>query len=199
MRCLRLGGWPAPLVLAMALLLTACAGRGPYVPTPRAASADAPLVFRLGAMEWRDDTAADAVDPGLRGAFSQLPGDALRDWAARRLQVTAAGPGRLRVIVTDASAVRTALEGTPGIKGWFTRDQAERVTVTLAVRLEAVRNDASPVASAAAQASANRTFAEKTPEAERRAGLDALLANALAALDREIEARVRAEMAAVLQ
>ena len=187
------------LLVLLGLTLGGCAGHTGGEPRRAVDDTWPPLVFQLGAVEIVDETPAEPASADLAGAFSIAPDQALRNWAALRLRSRDGAPGVLRFHMTSAEAERTPLVGTPGIKGWFTRDQAERVTITLAGRLEARRNDGSLIASATAQAGAHRTFAEKTDPAARRAGLDELLATALAAFDREIEARAKADMADVVE
>lgn len=186
------------LVLAVGLAVAGCANRPVGQPASAGSAARPPLVFQLGSVEIVDETGAGMSAADLDEALPMPPAQALRNWAATRLHGQDGRPGILRFHMTEAKAVRTPLEGTPGIKGWFTRDQAERVGMTFAGRLEARRNDGSLIASASARAGAHRTFAEKTGPAERRAGLEALQATALAEFDREIEARIRADMADVL-
>ena len=191
-------GWRGlAVVLAAGMLLAGCAYQGTG-PAPRGGDpAEPPLVFQLGSVEIVDDTGAE--QPGMADAFATPPDQALRNWAALRLQETGGRPGLLRFHMTTAQAERRSLDGTPGIKGWFTRDQTERVAITLAGRLEALRNDGSLIASASARAASHRTFDEKTTPAERRAGLDELLAATVAAFDREMQARVREDMDSVLE
>ncbi len=186
------------LILALGLAVAGCANHPAGPRAPVAGEAKPPLVFRLGGVEIVDETGGGAPAANLDDALSVPPQQALRNWAATRLHGQGGRPGILRFHMTAAEAVRTPLVGTPGIKGWFTRDQAERVGITFAGRLEARRNDDSLIASATARAGAHRTFAEKTGPAERRAGLEALQATALAEFDREMEARIREDMAGVL-
>jgi hypothetical protein len=186
------------LILAVGLAVTGCANRPSGPRAPVGDEARPPLVFQLGQVEIVDESAAGATASDLSGAFAIPPNQALRNWAATRLHEQDGRPGILRFHMTEAEAVRTPLVGTPGVKGWFTRDQAERVEITFAGRLEARRNDGSLIASATARAAAHRTFAEKTAPAERRAGLEALQATALAEFDREMEGRIREDMAGVL-
>lgn len=193
-------GWRGlALIVAAGILLAGCANRSTG-PAPRGGDPTAPpLVFQLGSVEIVDDTGGAADQAGMAEAFATPPDQALRNWAALRLQETSGRPGLLRFHMTAAQAERTSLDGTPGIKGWFTRDQTERVAITLAGRLEALRNDGSLIASATARAGSHRTFDEKTTPAEQRAGLDELLAATVAAFDREMQARVREDMAGVLE
>lgn len=178
-----------------ALELTGCMSGADSGPQPGMAKVWQPLTFRLGSVTLVDAADGIEADPDLIGAFSRPPHQVVRDWAVARLHGTPGQPGRLVVDVKEASAARTQLDTTPGVRGWFTRDQVERVTIRLAVHLEAQRNDGSLIASADARASSNRTFGQRLAPADRRAALDALLQQALVALDREMETQVRAQMA----
>lgn len=186
-------------VYILGVALAGCSGPGPYSPSPKPPAAHPVLTFGLSAIDIVDETAGATTDPGLIGSFSVPPQQAIRRWAAERLQVTGGEPGILRFRITAAGAVRTPLEKTPGVSGWFTRDQEELVTVVFAAHLEARRNDGGLIAAATSRAEASRSFVEKIKPPDRRAGLDALIATALASFDRELEARVRAEMPDLLQ
>jgi hypothetical protein len=186
-------------ILMVVLAIGGCAERAPYRPTVVSGGASPVLAFQLGGIEILDETGGTGNGAVPADAFSVTPNQALQNWAAVRLRVADGEPGLLRFHMTAATAERSSLDGTPGIKGWFTRDQAEQVSVSFAGRLEARRNDGSLIASASAQAAAHRTFAEKTKPAVRRAGLDELVATALAGFDREIQARARADMTSVLR
>lgn len=186
------------LILALGIMLAGCTNRTAGDARRGGEAAGPPLVFDLGRLEIVDETPAEPASPDLAAEFPLTPAQALRNWAALRLRSQDGRPGILRFYMTAAEAERAPLLGTPGIRGWFTRDQAERVSITLAGRLEARRNDGSLIASANARAKTNRTFAEDAKPAERRAGLDELLATTVAAFDREVEERVKADMADVL-
>ena len=174
-------------------MLAGCAGpAGPSQPVTVAPSEA--LTFRLSSVEVIDETAGTAVDSALASSFTVTPQQAIQRWAAERLSASGGSPGTLRVRITEASAQRQGLEKTPGVQGWFRRDQEELVSVVFAAQLEARRNDGTLIASVTGRSEANQSFVEKIKPAERRAGLDNLVRRALASFDREIEARARAEM-----
>ena len=185
--------------LFSAIILAGCAGRDDYGSGVSRPAAVERLTFRLGAIEIVDRTRPAATGPDAVTEFAVPLREAMLEWANGRLAATSGLPGRIRFTATEAKAIREPLEGTPGVRGWFTRDQAERVTVTVSGQIEAVQNDGRLIASATARSEGFRTFVEKIKPEERRNGLNALQKEVLKAFGSELERQVRAEMPSLLQ
>lgn len=92
---------------------------------------------------------------------------AVSDWARAHFKA-GGGEGSVTITIKDASVVGKNLQLTPGVKGWFTKDQAERydgkITVEFAV-------NGSPLANGGASGSVNvnrgQTIAEDASIQER--------------------------------
>ena len=186
-------------MLAAGLLLGGCASKGPdnrFVASPKPVKV---LVFQLGALEVVDETGAGGAGAAAVEGFSKPPRQALLDWAAAHLQANGGQPGVVSFRATEAKAERVELERTPGVSGWFTRDQAERVMLTLSGQIEARGSDGRLIASATARTEAHRSFIEKISPADRRRGLDLLMKDALQSFGDQLETQVRAEMPNMLR
>lgn len=186
-------------LLMVGPLLGACASKGPdnrFVSSPQPVTA---LVFQLGAIEIADETGPNAAGSVAVEGFSTPPQQALLDWAAAHLQADGGQPGIVRFRATEAKAERVELERTPGVSGWFTRDQADRVVLTLGGHIEARGSDGRLIASATARTEAHRSFVEKISPADRRRGLDLLMKDALQSFGDQLESQVRAEMPNLLR
>ncbi|WP_246024176.1 hypothetical protein [Azospirillum ramasamyi] len=107
------------------LLLAACQSTPPRpAPRPIDFSNFGPIVLNAGSID-----VVDAYRPmgakHVEGRSAVPPGEAVRRWAAERLQA-AGGQGRVRVTIRDASIVEVQLPTRKGISGYFTNDQAQR-------------------------------------------------------------------------
>jgi hypothetical protein len=187
-------GWA--IVLLLGIAVAGCAGRavdyGPVV-SPKPVSV---LTFQLGNLAIADQTGA-GVSPV--SGFSVPPRKAVLAWANTRLSASPGQPGNVRFVVTEASATRVDLEKTPGVRGWFSKDQAEKVSLIIAGQIETRQSDGRLIATATARSEAFRTFIDGISPEDRRSGLDQLLKDTLQAFDTEMERQVRAEMPTLLR
>lgn len=183
---------PALMILLGILALGACTTPGPPQPP-------GPLAFddlsRIGVdvQEFRVDRrySPPGEAPHVDHLMTESPTAAIETWAQRRLRPDGrAGQGT--VIIQEASLVREPLPRTEGIRGVFTRDQAERLTATINVRLEAQN----PQRSGYVQARATRsmTLSEDASLAEREQAWSNLVERAIRSMDEQFVGSLRAEM-----
>lgn len=97
--------------------------------------------------------------PHVGEQFPVSPSKAARRWVDDRLQAVGQR-GTATVTIVESSAVETELERTEGIKGVFTKDQAQSYEIAIEVLIEAM----DPVGPRSATASARIT--RKTSVAE---------------------------------
>jgi hypothetical protein len=117
-----------------ALVLSACQTSAPRPAVqPVDFSSYGPILLSAGAIDVVDSFRALGGNH-VEGRSPFPPAEAVRRWAATRLQA-AGGPGRVRVIIKDASIVEVALPRTGGVQGYFTNDQAQRYDGRLEVEI----------------------------------------------------------------
>lgn len=97
--------------------------------------------------------------PHVGEQFPVSPSKAARRWVEDRLQAVGTG-GTATVTIVESGAVETELARTEGIKGVFTKDQAQSYEIAIEIMIEAM----DPVGPRSATASARVT--RKTSVAE---------------------------------
>ncbi len=125
------------LVLAAglaALALSACQSTPPRPATrPADFSSFGPIVLNAGSVDVVEGVRA-AGGNNVEQRSPVTPAEAVRRWASERLQA-AGGPGRVRVIIRDASIIEVPLPKTGGVQGYFTNQQAQRYDGRLDVEI----------------------------------------------------------------
>lgn len=112
-----------------ALALSACATGDPIAgPVPQVGFAHLPaLTFDVARVDVASSYKSPMRAPNAEHRLPAPPERALFDWALTRLKArTGAGPAVATFVVEDAAVIETKLEKTPGFKGLFTYEPAER-------------------------------------------------------------------------
>lgn len=133
---------PRLALLLVGLLLGSCA-TSPPPPAQRfpeiTFGQHQPFRFQASEVEVVREYTAPLTPPNVDHLFPASPTAIAERWARDRLQPMG-GPWRMRYIVKRASVVEVQLPRTPGIRGAFTNDQAQRYDAILEVQIE-LRND----------------------------------------------------------
>jgi len=95
--------------------------------------------FAVGRIEIVREYTPPMRPPNVDHLFPEPPIQMAEQWARDRL-VAAGGPGELRYVIKRASVIETELPRTTGIRGAFTKDQAQRYDAVVEVEIE-VRNE----------------------------------------------------------
>ncbi|MFQ5939211.1 MAG: hypothetical protein ACE5KL_03960 [Alphaproteobacteria bacterium] len=141
----------APVILLSRLSLIALAGAlaaalaACETPPPRPAFPEltwahlAPFSLDVAEIAVTSDYAPPLAAPHVEHLFPTPPLGAAERWAGDRLRA-AGGEGRASVTITDARVIETRLEGSGGLTGMFTTEQAERYDAAVEVVIE-IRSD----------------------------------------------------------
>lgn len=181
-----------PMMLVMiALAMAGCAAEHEPIRPPQIAFAsDRPLVLNVAAVEVRSVFEASDQPPRIEQRLPIPPETALRRWSADRLRAGGRA-GSARFTITDAAVSREALQTTPGVRGFFTREQAERYDAAAAAMLEILDDYGNRLAVVETRAERTRTI----PESARRDEIDrirfAMIETLMAEFDREMEKAIR--------
>lgn len=155
-----------------------------------------PIRLDVARLEVIDTYQAPMQDPNVDHIFPQTPTDAMRAWAQNRFRPAGAS-GVARLIIQDAAVVRQDLPRTGGIAGIFTREQSERLTASMRVRLEIDGGNREGYAQAQAQRSV--TLVENASVALRESVWSQLTRDTLQALDTQLIQTVNRELQPVLR
>lgn len=187
------------LCVAAVLAITACQTQAPTRPIqtkPVDFSAFSPIVMAAGSVDVVDNRrGASPVDSRL----AVTPADAVRRWAADRL-VAAGGPGRVRVVIHDASILETQLDKTGGVRGFFTNDQAQRYDGRIDVEVVGERpGETSFRGLTRATVTQSTTVDEKASLAGREATLNDLTRRLIDDLNARLDAGIRKDLAPMVR
>lgn len=109
----------------------------------------------------------EPLDPPHVGEqFPVSPSRAALRWAHDRLRAVGTN-GQAVVTINESSAVERELERTEGLKGVFTKDQAQSYEVTIDMKIEAQAGAAQRAASAQMRATKKTSVAEDADMNER--------------------------------
>lgn len=188
---------PAPMfrslvcLMLIALALAGCASNREPTRFPQIAFAsDRPLVLNVASMEVVSAFQASDQPPRVEQRMPAPPETALKRWAADRLRSNGR-TGSARFTITDAAVSRKELQTTPGLRGVFAREQAERYDATAAATLEIFDDYGNRLAAVETRAERTRTV----PESARRDEVDrirfTMIETLMAEFDREMEKAIR--------
>jgi len=124
-------------VLGAGAALAACATEPPARPQfPQITFAHKPPVrLDVSRIEVANEYAPPLRAPNVEHLFPVSISGSIEGWARDRLRAVGSS-GMARVIVRDASARETDLRRTPGVRGMFTTDQAQRYDARAEVRIQ---------------------------------------------------------------
>ena len=131
--------------------------------------------------------------PEVEHEFAVPPQRALENLCKDRFEAISPGSGRVaRFTIDDASVDEIDLPLKEGIKGAFTTQQAQRYDGHVAVRIEIVDEQGTPVRTASAQASRSRSVDEDiTPNQRDQVWYD-MSRDLAQSLDQELERQIDA-------
>lgn len=179
----------APLVLNAAL--AGCQTPPPPRAFPEISFANrSPIQLDVAQIEVVQRYRPPAAPPHVDHLFPQNPSDVLRRWADQRLRAVGRA-GTARFIIEDAGVLEEGLARTPGLRGAFTIDQAERYTIRLAVRMKAQNPVTGTNGFATADDERSTTVAENATLADREATWYRLIDESSRDLDARLETNIR--------
>lgn len=183
-------------LLALSALAPAlgCTRPAPLVLPPIGFAGRAPIELNVGRIEVVQRYQPPGTPPHVEHLFLQVPSDVIRRWAEQRLRAVGT-LGTATVIIEDAGVVEEQLPRTPGLRGVFTVDQAQRYTVTLAVRVDADNPTIRTAGFASAHVERSVTVAEDAAPPDREATWYHLIETAAADLDGQLDASIRQHLA----
>lgn len=155
------------VVLAAAFLLAACQSPPPSPSFSDISFADRPPILLDVAEIVIDVPYVEPLEPPHVGeTFPVPPLRAARDWASQRLRAVGQR-GTATVTIVEAGAVEAELERSGGLRGMFTKEQAQRYEVTIAVQIRAVDPEGPRTARAEARVKRSITVPENADLNER--------------------------------
>lgn len=183
------------LVGLAATVLAACQAPPPAPPLAEIGFANLPPIqLAVGAVEVIDEYTPPLRAPHVEHEMPISPAAAANRWADQRLRAVG-GPGRARVIISDASVVETKLPVESGVRGTFTTNQSARYDAKVHVRVE-IRNERGFTdAFAEAGAARSRTISETASVYDR----DKLFTDLVAGLMSDLNAQLEANIASFLR
>jgi hypothetical protein len=136
--------------------------------------------------------------PQVEHLFPIPPELAIENWVHDRLQATGT---RRRVIVhiIDASVREVVLPKTPGLRGTFTTDQAERYDGAVEVRIDLVDERGFPERTVTAKATRSQSVAEGITANQRDQAWYDMTRAMMSSLDHELERQIRANFTFYVQ
>lgn len=179
-------------MLAACTLATAgCASQREPTSRPQIAFAsDRPLVLNVAAVDVVSTFQPSDQPPRVEQRFPVAPATALKRWAADRLRVKGRS-GLARFTITEAAVTRKELQTTPGLRGAFTREQAERYDAAAAATLEILDDYGNRLAVVETRAERTRTVPESAGRDEVDRIRFTMIETLMAEFDREMEKAVR--------
>jgi hypothetical protein len=144
----------------------------------------------VAAIDLQDDFHANFRAPNVEHLFPVSPEHAMENWAHDRLEATGTSR-RMRVRIVDASVTETELPRTHGLTGAFTTDQAQRYDAKAAMRIDILNDRGFPERSVEASAAITRSVPEGITPNQRDEAWYAMTKDLMAALDRQLEQRIR--------
>ena len=155
-----------------------------------------PVRFDAAIVEIDDQYRPALTDPNVEHLFPISPASAVRTWVEARIIAAGAG-GSVRVIIEEASVVRTELPIRQGLEGLFFYEQNVRYDAALKVGIE-YRREIFIESSVRAQVTRSRTAPENITVDQRNLLFFAMTEDLLRDLDAEILRNIQAFMTAAL-
>jgi hypothetical protein len=144
----------------------------------------------VAAIDLQDAFHASFRAPNVEHLFPIPPEHAMENWAQDRLEATGT-TRRLRVLIKDASVVETDLPRTKGLTSAFTTEQAQRYDATATMSLDILDDRGFPERNVEATATLSRSVPEGITPNQRDETWYAMTKELMAALDKQLEQRMR--------
>lgn len=187
------------MLSAAAFVLAACPPPEPRPNYPDIAFTDkAPIALDVAEIRIDVPYVEPLELPHVGESFPVPPLRAARNWAEQRLRAVGSG-GTVTVTINEASAVEAELEQSGGLKGLFTKEQAQRYEVTISMQVLAVDPAGTRTARASARVKRSITVPENADLNEREDVQYKLTKDALADFDKVMEGQIRQHLAGFLR
>lgn len=132
--------------------------------------------------------------PHVGETFPVSPLRAAHNWAEQRLRAVGRR-GTVTVTIVEAGAVEAELKRAGGLKGLFTKEQAQRYDVTINMQILAVDPVGPRTSRASALVKRSNTVPENADLNQREEIQYTLVKNTMADFDRAMESQIRKELA----
>lgn len=174
------------LLLPLLLVVVACTPLHTDAPPPKLVFKGDAIALDVAKITVTDEYQSPGTPPNVEHLFPTSPTQAVHQWATQR--VRAAGTDKsMEVIIHNASVTETQLPRTKGIKGVFTKDQAQRYDATLEVELRIYGDGLISLANINAEVKQAQTIGEDATVAEREALFNSLAQSLATRLDQQLE------------
>jgi hypothetical protein len=171
-----------------------CASNSP--PAPRFVDIrftnEPPIPLQAAVVEVKDEYQPPFKPPNIEHTFPIPPARAATNWAQDRLK--AADPSsrrRVRVTILDASVKEVDLSRTPGLRGAFTTDQAQRYDAVVALRVDLLNDRGFPERTASGRATRSRSVPENITPNDRDRVFYEMTEQLMQDLDQELERQIK--------
>jgi hypothetical protein len=179
------------VTLAAALVLVACESKPPVQQLPEISFADkAPIMLDVGQLEIVSEYQSPARAPNYEHLMQVSPEAAAIRWAKDRLKPMGRG-GFARVIIKDASVVKSDLKTDKGLTGIFKEEQAERYDGKLEVQVQILDARHLPVADVTARATRVRSLAQGVTVNDRDKALHEIATLMITDIDSQLDGLIR--------
>lgn len=188
---------PVRLVMALAALfaVAACESKPPMQKLPPISFADKkPINLDVGQLEIVSEYQSPGRPPNYEHLMPESPQTAVTQWAKDRLKPMGRS-GYAKVIIKDASVIRTPLKTDKGFTGLFKEEQAERYDGTLDVTVQILDERHMPQADVVAHASVSRTIPEGVTMNERDRILYDITSDLAHKMDAQMDGLIRSYLA----
>lgn len=175
----------------VALTLAACPPPPPRPTYPDITFTDKPPI-NLDVAEIKIDVPyIEPLDaPHVGESFPVPPLRAARNWVQQRLRAVGRS-GSVTVTIVEAGAVEAELKQAGGLKGLFTKQQAQRYDVTINMQILAIDPVGPRTARAGAQVRRSTTVPENADLNQREEIQYKLTKDAMAEFDKAMESQIR--------
>jgi hypothetical protein len=131
--------------------------------------------------------------PHVGEQFPVSPSHAARRWVEDRLRAVGTG-GQAVVTILESSAVEKELERTEGLKGVFTKDQAQSYEVAIEIKIEAQASEGQRTGSAIMRATKKTSVSEDATMNDREETWYQLTKDVMNSFNDAMEQQIRRTM-----
>jgi len=188
---------PSRLVLALAaaVALAACESKPVQQKLPEISFADKrPITLDVGQLEIVSEYQSPARAPNYEHLMPVSPEAAAIRWSKDRLKPMGR-TGFARVVIKDASVIKSDLKTDKGFTGMFKDEQAERYEGKLDVQVQILDARHLPVADVMARASRVRSLPEGVTVNERDKALYEITQSLITDVDSQLDGLIRTYLA----
>ena len=180
------------LAFVVAFVVTGCQSTPDSAVAPISFSNQQPILVDVASIDVTETYQPSDDQNNVERLFPTSPALAVKTWVRDRLHATGNGGRRLEVVINEASAVKTNLPRTQGVKGAFTIDQSEKYDAKLDVTINLYEEvNAIPVSDVHVKAYQSQTLKENASVAERDALFNKMTLDLINGLDKELDKNIR--------